>query len=99
MRHAYRSGAVADEPAASGASSTGFAADATVPGARWYHAISAEIINTIIAGGLTPAGATLTQLRDSIAAQIASAVGGYRHPDRRDARDQSRAPAGQSAGR
>ena len=74
MRHAYRSGAVADEPPETGASSAGFPQDDTVGGARWAHSITSEIVNTIIAGGLTPDGADLAQLRKSIAAQIAAAV-------------------------
>ena len=76
MRHAYRSGAVSDEPPASGASSAGFPQDDTTPGARWAHSISSEIVNTIEDAGLTPDGSDLTQLRQAIAAKIEEAVDG-----------------------
>ena len=76
MRHAYRSGAVSDEPPASGASSAGFPQDDTTPGARWAHSITSEIVNTIEDAGLTPDGSDLTQLRQAIAAKIEEAVDG-----------------------
>ena len=76
MRHAYRSGAVSDEPPASGASSAGFPQDDTTPGARWAHSISSEIVNTIEDAGLTPDGSDLTQLRQAVAAKIEEAVDG-----------------------
>lgn len=81
MRHAYRSGAVADAPPAAGASSVGFPADATVPGARWYHAVTSEIVNAIMAAGITPDGADLTQLSAAISARIAVAINAIDLPD------------------
>lgn len=41
-------------------------AQATVPGAYWFHMISSELENAITAGGLTPDASKLNQLADII---------------------------------
>ena len=47
----------------------------TTPGAWWYHMVTEEIRNTILAGGLTPIGGVLTQLSAAVVAIAQSAVG------------------------
>lgn len=70
----YQSGAATSAPAAPPSPSNGFPTNgnpttgtpATQPGAFWFHKISEELRNVIIAAGLTPSDADLTQLSQSV---------------------------------
>lgn len=74
MDRAYESGAAVGAPSAPGSPSAGYptagnpstATPATKPGPYWYHMIMEEMMAIVVAGGLTPAIATLTQLRDAM---------------------------------
>ena len=89
MRQAYQSGAVTSAPSETLASSVGFPANedipnnvaATIPGPYIFHAICTEIETVIIEGGLVPETATLTQLRDAIAAIVEAAIAAINLPD------------------
>ena len=80
---AFLSGASASAPAAQASPSTGFptggnpatATPPTNPGPFWFHAIGEELRAVIVAGGLTPAQGTLTQVRDALDARY-GATGG-----------------------
>lgn len=87
----YQSGAAPSAPAAPASPSNGFPTSgnpttgtpATQPGAFWFHKISEELRNVIIAAGLTPSDADLTQLTQSVKSgkllnvQIFTATGTY----------------------
>ena len=76
MKNVYQSGASATPPAlpaspsvghpSAGNPATGVAA--TKPGEYWYHMITQEIQNAIIAAGIVPDAADLTQLAQAISA-------------------------------
>ena len=82
MDRAYKSGAATTEPSTSEATSAGFPSEgdvasgvaATVPGPYWFHMLTEEQRNVILAAGITPDTGTLTQLYDAIAALIAAAI-------------------------
>ena len=89
MKQAYLSGAVPSVPQPSQATSVGFptledttgGVPGTVPGPFWFHAISKEVENVIEDGGIVPAVATLTQLRDAIRALIAASMATIEFPE------------------
>ena len=89
MKQAYLSGAVAGAPTPSQATSVGFPTledsalgiDGTVPGPYWFHMLSRELEAIVIEGGLVPATATLTQVRDAIAVMIEAAITAIILPD------------------
>lgn len=74
MDRIYESNAAASPPSPPGSPSSGYPAagdpangiPATRPGAYWYHQISEEIMNVIVAAGLTPDHTDLTQLREAV---------------------------------
>jgi hypothetical protein len=83
MDKVYEANASATPPAAP-TGSTGYPTDGnigagippTTPGAYWFHMITAELLAVIVAGAITPAKATLTQLRDAINNMITAAFNG-----------------------
>jgi hypothetical protein len=80
----FEYGAAASAPAAPGTPSVGYPSNgnagtgtpATRPGEYWFHQMGEELRAVFVEGGLTPDDATLTQVRDAIAAMISAAVGG-----------------------
>jgi hypothetical protein len=84
MDRVYKSGAIGTPPVHTENTSSGFPTSsnpgagvpATKVGPYWVHMITEELRNVIVAAGLTPDKATLTQLQAAIAAQIAAAVTG-----------------------
>jgi len=83
MDRKYESGAAGSPPSAPGSPSAGYptagdpgsATPATKPGPYWFHMITEELYQLVIAAGLTPAFGTLTQVRDAVLALISSAIG------------------------
>lgn len=75
----YESGAVGTPPSAPTSPSNGYPTDgdptvgtpATRPGAHWYHKIGEELRSIIVAAGLTPSDAVLTQLKSALDALYA----------------------------
>lgn len=77
MDHAYQSGASGTPPVVPSSPSVGYpqaGSTPTVPGPYWFHMITEEIRNAIVAGGVTPAAATLTQLTAAVRALAAAAA-------------------------
>jgi hypothetical protein len=77
MDHVYQSGATGTPPALPSSPSSGYpqaGSTPTVPGPFWYHMITEEIRAVLVAAGVTPAAATLTQLRDAIRLLAAGAA-------------------------
>lgn len=80
MDRVFESGAVVLAPPVPSSPSAGYptggnpvgGVPATKPGAHWFHMITEEILGVIVAGGLTPAAATLTQLLQALPAALAS---------------------------
>ncbi len=78
MDRVFDKGAAASPPAPPATPSSGYptAGDPatgqmpTQPGPYWFHQITEELRNAIVAGGLTPDHTKLTQLRDAINALI-----------------------------
>ena len=78
MDRVYGANTVAVEPAFSVDAPSGYPTDgsstggisATVPKAAWYHAVTEEIRNAIVGGGITPDRADNTQLNQSIDARL-----------------------------
>ncbi len=78
MDRVYGANTVAVEPAFSADAPSGYPTDgsstggisATVPKAAWYHAVTEEIRNAIVGGGITPDRADNTQLNQSIDARL-----------------------------
>lgn len=80
MDRIYGSGATAAPPTYPATPSNGYpqsanpglGLSATKPGPWWFHMVTEEIRNVISGAGVTPAGATLTQLQSAISAMIAA---------------------------
>lgn len=78
MDRVYGANTVAVEPAFSADAPSGYPTDgsstggisATVPKAAWYHAVTEEIRNAIVGGGIAPNRADNTQLNQSIDARL-----------------------------
>ncbi len=78
MDRVYGANTVAVEPAFSADAPSGYPTDgsstggvsATVPKAAWYHAVTEEIRNAILGGGVTPDRNDNTQLNQSIDARL-----------------------------
>ncbi|MDP1682724.1 MAG: hypothetical protein Q8L39_13255 [Burkholderiales bacterium] len=74
MDRAYKSGASGTPPTVPVSPSPGYpisgdpqtAIPATKPGPYWYHMIMEEMMAIVIAGAITPAIGTLTQVRDAL---------------------------------
>lgn len=81
MDRAWKSGANATAPTAPASPSVGYptegdpgtGAPATKPGAWWYHMITEELRNVVVAGGMTPSQGVLTQLKSALDALYAPA--------------------------
>lgn len=84
MDRYWQSGAVQDAPAVPASNAGGYPANGnpaagingTVPGEWWYHVISEEIRNAIIALGGTPDFTQVDQLGNASIASIAQAING-----------------------
>lgn len=78
MERVYGANTVANEPTFANDAPTGYPTDgsstggvsATIPKAAWYHAVTEEIVNAIIGGGITPKRNTNNQLNASIDARL-----------------------------
>jgi len=76
MDRAWKSGASATPPAAPGSFSIGYpspgnptaAVPSTKPGAWWFHMVTEELRNAIVASGITPSSAELNQLEAAVRA-------------------------------
>lgn len=76
MDRAFSSGASGTPPSAPGSPSIGYATSgnpstgtpATKPGPYWYHMVTEEIRGVLVAAGLTPSQADVTQLLQSLRA-------------------------------
>lgn len=74
MDRAYSSGAAGTPPSVPVSPSAGYPSSGnpvgpvqpTKPGAYWYHMVMEELMAVIVAGAITPAIGTLTQLRDAL---------------------------------
>lgn len=90
MDRAYESGAAGSAPSAPASPSTGYPSagnpgtgtPATKPGPFWYHAVTEEIRAVIVAAGLAPDAAVVTQMASAIqkivqtSAPLVAAAGG-----------------------
>lgn len=101
MNRVWESDSQVTPPATPGSFSTGYPTDGnlltsvppTNPGAWWYHMITEEIRNVIGAAGLTPNGASITQLLAALEVLYGSGSGGLHLSDFTGAR-QSLAASG-----
>lgn len=83
MDRVYSSGAVASPPAAPLSPSSGYptsgnplaAVPATVPGPYWFHQITEEIRNVLVAAGITPDHEDLSQLAAAVQALATNGAG------------------------
>jgi hypothetical protein len=81
----YQAGAIGTAPTAPASPSVGYPTNgnpgtgtpATQPGEYWFYQIGEEIRNVLVAAGVTPVLATLTQLRDSLLGAISFGTAGY----------------------
>lgn len=85
MDRIWQSGAAVTPPSFPASPSVGYPQEitgsrSTVPGAWWYHAVTEEIRNAIVAGGVTPDAGATDQLRAAIQAMIASSVAPFSVP-------------------
>ena len=55
--------------------SPGTATAPTIVSAYWLNAVQSELLAVVAAGGIAPARAALTQVRDAISAMISAAIG------------------------
>lgn len=75
MDHIWENGAVSIAPTPPTTPSTGYPIEGlqpTTPGAYWFHMITEEIRNAIMAGGITPKSSDTNQLAQAIAAIAAA---------------------------
>lgn len=80
MDRIYASGAAGTPPSVPASPSSGYptagnpgaGTPATKPGPYWYHMITEELMQVIIAAGITPAPGTLTQLKQALDALYGS---------------------------
>ena len=80
MDRIYASGAAGTPPSVPASPSSGYptagnpgaGTPATKPGPYWYHMITEEMMQVIIAAGITPAPGTLTQLKQALDALYGS---------------------------
>ena len=80
MDRAFSSGASGTPPSAPGSPSTGYATSgnpgtgtpATKPGAYWYHMVTEELRELIVAAGLTPDHTNTSQIAQAVQALIAA---------------------------
>lgn len=83
----FASASSASPPSAPASPSVGYptngnpslAIPATIPGDYWFYQLGEELRAVIEAGGLTPAAATLTQLRDAILSTQAPIQGAFKN--------------------
>lgn len=81
----WSTGASANPPAVPAAPSSGYPTDGdplapvppTIPGAFWFHQHGEELRNLIVAAGLTPSNADLTQVATAIQKLIEARVGDF----------------------